>query len=294
MKSMTGFGRSEKSAKGVVVALQVSSVNRKNLEVACSLPKDLQRCERQVTEKVRAMGARGRFQFSVEVRREAAASVGLPSDEQFDAALARLRAVAERHGARFEIDAALLAQVALLIEGESAAGPDESEEELVEGLLMAAADEALERLLAMRAQEGQALKADLAARRELLVGYVGQVKALAPEMVAKYREGLLARLEQAGLQLDVQDERVLREIALFADRCDISEETTRLGSHLEQYAQLLEKEDAVGRPLEFLLQEVGREINTTGSKATTIEISRIVLEMKNELERIREQVANVE
>lgn len=287
---MTGFGRCEVAEEGVVVSLRVSSVNRKNLEVVCSLPKELLQLERQVQERVRKVAARGRFQFSLEFRQDGAASGGLAGDAQIDAALGRLKALADRHGAPFAVDADLLVQVSRLLERESEALPEKTAEKL----LFQAVDTAVAELLAMREKEGAALKADLVARRDALQALVVQIKELAPGMVARYREALLARLEQGGLELDVNDDRVLREIALFADRCDISEEITRLDSHLEQFSELMEKDEAIGRPLEFLLQEVGREINTSGSKASSIEVSRLVLEMKNELERIREQVANVE
>ncbi|MDQ8202851.1 YicC/YloC family endoribonuclease [Pelagicoccus sp. SDUM812003] len=290
MKSMTGFGRCELAEKGVIVGLQASSVNRKNLEVICSLPKDLQQLERKVQEKVRAVASRGRFQFSIEVRVDGQEQGGLPSDEQLDRAIERLKAVADRYGAPFSVDAQLLVQVARLIEDEAAEFPSE----VVEDLLLRCVDAVLVDLIAMRELEGEALLKDLTERRQRLAALVAQVKELAPGMVDKYRENLFSRLEQAGLEFDLGDERVLREIALFADRCDISEEITRLDSHLDQFDQLLAKSEPVGRPLEFLLQEVGREINTSGSKASSIEVSKLVLEMKNELERIREQVANVE
>lgn len=290
MKSMTGFGRCEKAEDGVVVALQVSSVNRKNLEVVCSLPKNLQRLERTIQEKVRAVAGRGRFQFSIEIKQESAATGGLPGDAQIDAAIARLKGVADRHDSEFVVDSQLLVALSRLLEGEAADIP----EELVEKLLLEAVDESLSQLVAMREREGKALKADLNSRRENLATLVSKVKELAPGMVSKHRENLFARLEQAGLELNVEDERVLKEVALFADRCDVSEEVTRLESHFSQLSELLEKDEPVGRPLEFLLQEVGREINTTGSKASLIEISKLVMEMKNEMERIREQVANVE
>ena len=118
--------------------------------------------------------------------------------------------------------------------------------------------------------------------------------ARAPQVTAGYREQLLARLRQAGLELDVNDERVLKEVALFADRCDVTEELTRLRSHLEQFTALIKSHGEVGRKSEFILQEIGREVNTIGSKANDLTISRAVIELKNELERVREQMANVE
>ncbi len=290
MKSMTGFGRCEMTEEGVVVALQVSSVNRKNLEVACSLPKSLQHLDRVVQERVRGVAARGRFQFSIEINRDDAASGGLPSDSQIDAAIVRLKQIAERHGSEFVVDSQLLVALSRLLEGEGVDMP----EGVVERLLLGAVEKALDQLVAMRAREGAALKADLSVRSDRLAMIVSRVKELAPGMVSQYRESLLVRLGQAGLEFDLEDERVLKEIALFADRCDISEEVTRLESHFSQLSGLLEKGEPVGRPLEFLLQEISREINTTGSKASLIEISKCVMEMKNEMERIREQVANVE
>jgi uncharacterized protein (TIGR00255 family) len=146
----------------------------------------------------------------------------------------------------------------------------------------------------MRAKEGEALLHDTVTRLELLRGQVEIIAARAPEVPATHRELLLQRLRQAELQLDLNDERVLKEIALFADRCDVSEELTRLRSHFVQFAGLLKNEAEIGRKAEFLLQEIGREVNTIGSKANDLIISRAVMELKNELERIREQMANVE
>jgi len=290
MKSMTGFGRAERSSNGVAVALQVSSVNRKTLEVVCSLPKEFQQLERAVVERTRSRAGRGRFQYSVEIRDERSEATGLPSDEQIDAALDRVKNVVERAGGDYSVDAQTVVDLARLLDGETASLP----EEIVEELLLDCVDAALNELVAMRDQEGDALQSDLSSRCTEMSNTLNSIKAIAPEMVAKYRENLHARLEQSGLDLDLDDERVLKEIALFADRSDLSEEITRLESHFAQFADLLEKTEPVGRSIEFLVQEIAREINTTGSKSCSIEISKHVLAMKNELERIREQVANVE
>ena len=146
----------------------------------------------------------------------------------------------------------------------------------------------------MRAREGEALLVDFIQRGAALQRQVETVAQRAPLVPAGYREQLMRRLREAGLELDVEDDRVLREIALFADRCDVSEELTRLRSHLEQFGALLKSEAEIGRKAEFLLQEIGREVNTIGSKANDLTISRAVIELKNELERVREQMANVE
>ena len=146
----------------------------------------------------------------------------------------------------------------------------------------------------MRAREGETLLGDFLARIEALDRLMAAVAARAPAVVPTYAEALHKRLREAGLGLDLSDERVLREIALFADRCDISEEITRFRSHLEQMATLLRSDGEIGRKAEFILQELGREIHTLGSKANDLTISRHVIELKNELERVKEQIANVE
>ena len=290
MKSMTGFGRDERNANGVTVALQVSSVNRKNLEVVCSLPKEVQFLERKVSDIARKYVSRGRLQFSVEIRNEENGVAGLPSDDSLAAAVSYLKRNAEKHGTSFDLDTRMLVDLASMIEAEAGSLPEDT----VEELLVNAANAALEQLVAMREQEGLALKSDLVDRCRNLKKLVKELRKVAPDMVAKHRENLLARLEQADLDLSSDDERVLKEIAIFADRCDITEELIRLDSHFEQFAQLLETEGAVGRSIEFLVQEIAREINTSGSKSCSIEASKLVLVMKNELERIREQIANVE
>ena len=290
MKSMTGFGRAERSSDGISVSLQVSSVNRKNMEVVCSLPKEFQHLERKVVEATRARAGRGRFQFSLEIRNERNASVGLPSDAQIDAGLDRLKYVLKRRGLADTIDATTIVNLAKLIEAETPKLP----EKVVEQLLLGCVEAALDELVEMRAQEGAALKLDLGTRCQSILDTILKIKVMAPGMVAKYRENLYGRLAQSGLEIDLDDERVLKEIALYSDRSDISEEMTRLDSHFEQFVELLNKDEPVGRSIEFLVQEIGREINTTGSKSCSIEISKNVLAMKNELERIREQVANVE
>jgi uncharacterized protein (TIGR00255 family) len=146
----------------------------------------------------------------------------------------------------------------------------------------------------MRAKEGATLRADLLNRMGMLRGQVDAVGARAPQVPGQYRELLFRRLREAGLELDLADERVRKELALFADRCDISEELTRLRSHLGQLEQLLRSGGEIGRKAEFILQEIGREANTIGSKANDLAIATVVIEIKNELERVREQVANIE
>jgi uncharacterized protein (TIGR00255 family) len=146
----------------------------------------------------------------------------------------------------------------------------------------------------MRGTEGAALLVDFLARVAMIRRHHALIAERAPSVSPQYRDLLLQRLRQAGLTLELSDERVLKEVALFADRCDVTEELTRLGSHLDQLEALLRSDGEIGRKAEFILQEIGREVHTIGSKANDLVISRSVIDLKNELERIREQVANVE
>jgi uncharacterized protein (TIGR00255 family) len=290
MRSMTGYGRGSATRDHWEVTVQLSSVNRKSLEVAVSLPREWQSFEPEIAALVREKAARGRVQVAIDVRGSAGTG-GLNWDDAAVAVtLERLAVLAAKHDTAFTPTPELLLQLAQANRTESSSLSPEA----ALALIREALEPALVDFAEMRAREGAALAADLTARAAILCVAVETIAKRAPLVVQNYRENLLQRLRNAGLELDVSDERVLREIALFADRIDISEELTRLRSHLLQFSQLAGESEPVGRKAEFILQEIGREINTVGSKANDIEITRAVIEFKNELERIREQIQNVE
>lgn len=290
MRSMTGFGRGTAAREGWQVTVQLSSVNRKSLEVAVSLPREYQALEPEIIGLVREKAARGRVQVAIDIRGGAATSGLAWDDSAVENTLERLALLAARHEVTFTPTPELLLQLAQA----NRLDTPTLEPESASALIRAAIEPALRDFAAMRDREGEALSRDLGARAAALASAVETIARRAPLVVQNYRENLLQRLRTAGLELDVSDERVLREIALFADRIDISEELTRLRSHLTQFGQLASETEPVGRKAEFILQEIGREINTVGSKANDIEIARAVIEFKNELERIREQIQNVE
>jgi uncharacterized protein (TIGR00255 family) len=239
---------------------------------------------------VRGVAARGKVHVDVELTGDTAGEGAAWDDEAAGAALDRLQAFALRESVEFRPSAELLWSI-LNAQRRARSLPAS---EVAEPVVREALGEALRGFAAMRAREGEALLVDFIQRGEILHRQLEIIAARAPEVPVLYRGQLHRRLREAGLDLDLDDERVLREIALFADRCDIAEELTRLRSHFEQFSGLLRAEGEVGRRAEFLLQEIGREVNTIGSKANDLTISRAVLELKNELERIREQMANVE
>jgi uncharacterized protein (TIGR00255 family) len=246
--------------------------------------------ETEIAERVRQGAARGRITVTVKTEQPGDAG-GLTIDSDYVAkAIEALRRVAKEQGVAFEPTSEIIWNIAVTQRGRTTLPDIETAGPVVLG----AFDEAFAAFVKMRAVEGAALKEDLTARIDALATLVGEIGAKSPAVVPAYRELLLTRLRGAGLELELSDERVLKEVALFADRCDVSEELTRLASHLAQLRALLGENAAVGRKAEFLMQEVGRELNTIGSKANDIGIARLVIEGKNESERIREQIANVE
>ncbi|MGH8021801.1 MAG: YicC/YloC family endoribonuclease [Opitutaceae bacterium] len=289
MKSMTGFGRGAVSRDGWDVTAQASSVNRKSLEVALSLPREWQLLEPEIAGLVRERFSRGRIQIVIELR--GAKAAGFQWDEAaVDAVIERLARTAARHGVEFRASPELIFSIASATPGQGTALAAEEALALIRGALLPA----LEKLAVARAREGAVLAADIQGRALLLRDLVGEIARQSASTVQNYRENLLQRLRNAGLEVDLSDERVLKEIALFAERIDITEEITRLGSHLEHLVALAHEQEPVGRKTEFLLQEIGREVHTIGSKANDIEIARRVIAFKNELERVREQIQNVE
>jgi uncharacterized protein (TIGR00255 family) len=287
---MTGYGRESAPLEGLSVAVQVTSVNRRSLDLSIGLPDEWRELEAPLAEQVRAVASRGRVSVVVEVDAGVQSAGAGWDDEAAAAALDRLQAFAARENVDFAPTADLLWQIAnaqrtkVRLPAAEVALPAVSE----------ALAGALRAFAAMRAREGEALLIDFLRRVQLLHRQVELISARAPMVPEAYRGQLMRRLREAGLEIDLDDERVLREIALFADRCDVSEELTRLRSHLDQFSHLLKSESEIGRKAEFILQEIGREVNTVGSKANDLAISRAVIELKNELERVREQMANVE
>jgi uncharacterized protein (TIGR00255 family) len=290
MRSMTGYGRASAALAGGTLTVQVSSVNRKGLDLSVKIPDAWEALEAEVGERVRRSASRGKVHVDVEFTASKGGTDASWSDEGVGAALDRLAALADTRHIPFEPTAELLWQVAnsQRTPFELPAAEDARKD------VAAVLDEAVRAFATMREREGATLLADLSARLASCRAHMDAIAARAPAVPPTYRAQLMKRLREAGLELDVEDERVLREVALFADRCDISEEITRFRSHVEQLSALMTTGDEIGRKADFILQELGREANTVGSKANDLGISKGVIELKNELERIREQMANVE
>lgn len=287
VKSMTGFGRGSAQGPGYAVTVELSTVNRKQFDATIWLPREWMAFEVRLLGVLREGIGRGTVKCAVSV--QATEAVGAVAGAA--ARYAQVQALARQLGVAGEGSFSDL--VALCAGGgeSQAPEPDESAWAVVE----AATRGALEKLQAMRAHEGERIVADLQARLTKLHGFYEEIAAIAPTLPEAHRAELKRRIEalmESGQPLDAG---VLeREVALFADRCDISEELTRLAAHFTHAQTLLSGEGACGRALDFLCQEFFREINTTGSKCASNEISRLVIAFKTLLETVREQVQNLE
>jgi len=290
---MTGYGSgdAESPAHRLKFEVELTSVNRKTLDLNVSCPREWVGLEQKCNEWLKGRFERGRLQATIKPQSLDSKTGGLEwNDALIEETLRHLAGLAEKNGVELDADGELLLRIAQSTQGESSLPnwPD------LEADIKTAFLKALDDLNSMRTTEGKRLQADLSER----IAELEELRQLIAEeskgTVARYRDALLERLSQLNLALDLSDERVLKEIALFADRCDISEELTRLASHFDQFNELLGSGGSCGRKMDFLCQEIHREFNTIGSKANQIEITRAVLDCKNALERVREQVQNIE
>jgi uncharacterized protein (TIGR00255 family) len=291
MNSMTGYGRSQISKNGWAITVEVNSVNRKQLEVAANLPREIASLEPRLRETVTGILSRGRINAFVTYSQTAGSDASSLIDAEFAAhAYAALFKLQQQLGLFGEITVDTVTAIPGVVRAQSAAIDAESVWPVLEQALV----EALKQLVSMRKREGVRLSADLKARLALIAKTLEEIRRVHPGVVDKYRAALRERVRKAAADLEIDGERLEKEVILFADRCDISEELTRLLSHLGQFELHLDSGQPVGRTLEFLVQEIGRELNTLSSKANDAAISQLIVTCKAEIERIREQVQNIE
>ena len=291
VKSMTGYGRAVETVNGREFTVEVRSVNNRYLDCTVKLPRNLSFGEDTVKQAVKTSISRGKVDVFVSVRsegaQETAVSLNKPMAEGY---LAVLRQMRQEYGLAGEITVSMLAglpDVFLLDK------PPVDEEQLLADFL-SVVQKALANFDAMRRTEGTALAADLRGRGETILSLVEQVEAGSPQTVADYRARLEAKLKEVLANTAIDESRILTEAAIFADKVAVDEETVRLRSHLNQMNTMLDAGGPIGRKLDFLLQEMNREANTIGSKCSDVRLARVVVEIKAELEKIREQTQNIE
>ena len=291
IKSMTGYGKGESAYAGGRIIVELRSVNHRYGEISVKLPRALMPFENEIKKRVAEKLSRGKIDVFIQM--ESAGAAGIPT-ANLPLAGAYYRAftsISEALGLSDEVSLAMLVSQRDVI---SVTAEAEASLEEIPPELLAALDDGLSRVDEMRTFEGESLLADFNKRREFLKEQIGRVMERAPSVVAEYaaklKERILALTSDSGLP----EERIALEVALLADKCDITEELVRLESHLRQFDETLGRSEPVGRKLDFLLQEINREVNTVGSKANDAEIAACVVELKGELEKIREQVQNIE
>ena len=292
MRSMTGYGRGQSVRNGSKFTVELNSVNRKQSDVVVTLPRELAELEPRVRDVINAEVTRGRLNVVIACHR----SGGQGSEAAvLDATLARTfyKAMVDLQkelgaGGEVGIETVLRAP-GVIRTGEAAPEPEDAWP-----LVQSALADALGDLVKMREREGKALAKDLIKRLKIVRTAVREIRKLQPAVVQRYRQTLHDRVARAGVDLPLDDDRLVKEIIFFADKSDITEELTRLDSHFAQFAHHLRKDEAVGRTLEFMSQEIGREFNTLGAKANDVQISQLVVACKSEMEKIREQIQNIE
>jgi uncharacterized protein (TIGR00255 family) len=292
MKSMTGYGRGESSQHGFKITVEVSSVNRKQTEIALNLPRDLEVLEAQIRDEINRRVARGRLTVRLSVHAAESTAGRMRLNPALAKAYAReLRGLAKSLRLPDDVTLDMLARAPGVLQADEAIREAET---LWPGTAKALTT-ALDMMLKMREREGAWLGKDLKTRVARMRAGVARVRRRAPQVAERYRSQLLARIQSAGLEAPaLEDERLLKEVFYFADHADISEELTRLQSHFQQFDDCVKSREPIGRTLDFLAQEINRELNTLGSKANDSLISREVVVLKAELEKFREQVQNVE
>nr|WP_284694783.1 YicC/YloC family endoribonuclease [Geomonas sp. Red32] len=288
---MTGYGKGEAAYAGGRITVEVRCVNHRYGEITIKLPRALMQFENELKKRVAERLSRGKIEVYIQV--EGGTSLGMPT-ANLPLARAYYKAfgsIREALGMAEEVKLALIAGQRDVITVAS-----ESDAELTEipGELTAALNDALGRVDTMRTFEGESLMADFVKRRATLRQLIAQVAERAPSVVSEYAAKLKERVGLLCSDNNVPEDRLALEVAVLADKCDITEELVRLESHLRQFDETLEKSEPVGRKLDFLLQEINREVNTIGSKANDAKIAASVVELKAELEKIREQVQNIE
>ena len=293
IKSMTGFGRGEFSDGKRNVIAEIKTVNHRYADITVKMPKRYSFAEEKIKGIIKTQVKRGKADVSIIVENltegDITVNLNTPVADQY---IARLRELKESYGLGGEIDINLVSSMPDVLK----IVPDVADEEEVASVICSAVQLASENLDEMRIREGEKLAADLLVRGETIKGIVKSISTRAPKVASEYKDKMYSRIQELlEEKVDVPEERILVEAAIFADKASITEELVRLDSHMDQLRKFLtEGSGPIGKKLDFLVQEMNRETNTIGSKANDLEITSLMLEAKSEIEKIREQVQNIE
>ena len=291
IKSMTGYGRAVETVNGREFTVELRSVNNRYLDCSVRLPRLLSFAEDAVKQAVKQSVSRGKVDVFISVRSEGGEETKVSLNSSvLEGYLSAMRQMVSEYGVTDDISVSTLSRLPEIFTIEK---PEVDEDQLLADL-MSVTEKAIAGYDAMRCTEGQALDRDLRSRGQTILELVAQVEQGNAQTVVDYRARLEAKLQEVLANTAIDESRILTEAAIFADKVAVDEETVRLRSHLEQMNTMLTAGGAVGRKLDFLLQEMNRETNTIGSKCTDVRLARIVVDIKAELEKIREQTQNIE
>lgn len=291
VKSMTGYGRAVETVNGREFTVEVRSVNNRYLDCTVKLPRSLSFGEDAVKQAVKNAISRGKVDVYITVRSEDGEQVKISLNKSVvEEYLSAMQQMVEGFGVKDDISVSTLSRLSDVFTVER---PEVDEDALLKDM-MCVVSKALSAYDAMRCTEGQALENDLRSRGQTILGFVSQVESGNAQTVIDYRTRLENKLKEVLASTSIDESRILTEAAIFADKVAVDEETVRLRSHLDQMNTMLSGGGAVGRKLDFLLQEMNREANTIGSKCTDVRLARVVVDIKAELEKIREQTQNIE
>lgn len=289
--SMTGYGRAVKTLNGREITVEMRSVNNRFLDCSVKMPRAFSYAEDAVKQKIKEQVSRGKVDVFISVNALEGENVKISLNRPvLEGYLAALRTIASDYEVRDDISVTALSRYPEVFVVEK---PEEDEKQNIADIV-SVTQEAIGNYNAMRATEGAALAADLRAHAAVILRYVEKVEERSPVTVAEYRTRLENKLREVLESTTIDESRIVTEAAIFADKVAVDEETVRLRSHLSQMESLLSGGGAIGRKLDFLLQEMNREANTIGSKGNDLEQARNVVEIKAELEKIREQIQNIE
>ena len=291
IRSMTGFGRGQEIVDGWSIVVEIKSVNHRYFEYASRLPRGYAFLDDKLKTLLQQRISRGKVDVYVQIQAlESAGSEVMVDHGLAESYLKALRELAERYEVREDVSATALSRYPDVLTVRQA----QVDEDAVWSAVQQVAELALERFVAMRELEGARMRADVLSRAETIRKAVAVVEARSPETVREHMEKVEARIRDLLAGVPVDEARLLNEAAIFADKVAVAEETVRLCSHLDQLEQMLDGGEAIGRKLDFLVQEINRETNTIGSKCSDLSLTRIVVDIKAEIEKIREQIQNIE
>ncbi len=291
IKSMTGFGRGHEILNGRDITVEIRAVNHRYYEFGCRIPRSLGFLEEKLKTLLNGRISRGKVEVSVLVYNVDAPDEKISiNKEVVKDYIDALRSVKDE----FELTDDLSLSHVMRIPDAFTVVKEEADEEQIWADVKAVAEQALTKFIAMREAEGERMKADLLSRLATIEGWVGIVEERSPIIVEEYRKKLFDKMTEVLNNANIDESRILLEAGIFSEKTAVDEETVRLRSHIAQFRTMLEGEEAIGRKLDFLVQEMNRETNTIGSKVQDIEVTKIVVDQKSEIEKIREQIQNIE